>query len=107
LSVIPRRKTVPNQLTYSIVAAPPSDADVVERILTVTIDGDSSAKPYPGDTSKFDDLTVQQDANVILSLVDVDDAGNRSGATSVTFVAADTIPPSDPSGLGVTLVGEA
>lgn len=106
LTVLPRRKTVPNQLTYAIVAAPPSDADVVERILTVTLDGEATSKPYPGETSKFDDLTVPQGANVILSLVDVDDAGNRSGAATVSFVATDTIPPSDPSGLGVTLVSE-
>lgn len=107
LSVYPRSKTVPNQLTYSIVAAPASDVDVVERLLTVTVDGESSSKAYPGDASKFDDLTVSQGANVILSLVDVDDAGNRSGAATLAFEALDTIPPADPSGLGVTLVSES
>lgn len=107
LLVIERKKTVPNQLTYSVVAAPSSDADVVERILTKTVNGESSSKSYDGDASKFDDLTVTQGDLVILSLVDVDDAGNRSGAATLSFTAEDTIPPADPSGLGVTLVSEA
>lgn len=107
LLVIERKKTVPNQLTYSVVAAPASDSDVVERILTKTVNGESSSKSYAGDASKFDDLTVTQGDLVILSLVDVDDAGNRSGAATLSFTAEDTIPPADPSGLGVTLVSEA
>jgi hypothetical protein len=106
-SVIARKKIMPNKLTYSVVAAPASDADVVERILTATVNGESAEKAYPASTSKFDDLTVTQGDLVILTLVDVDDAGNRSGPASLSFEAEDTIPPADPSGLGVTLVSEA
>jgi len=97
---------VPNTLTYSVVAAPATDADVVERILTKTVNGESDAKAYPADAGKFDDLVVTQGDLVILTLVDVDDAGNRSGPASLSFTAEDTIPPADPSGLGVTLVSE-
>ena len=106
LSVYQRNSTM-NQLIYSVVAAPASDADVVARLLTVTVNGESSEKSYEGPASKFDDLTVTQGDSVILSLVDIDDAGNRSAAATLSFVAEDTIPPRQPGGLGVTLIAEA
>jgi len=95
-----------NQLTYAVVAAPAADADVVARLLTASVNGESSEKTYEGSVTKFDDLTVTQGDNVLLSLVDVDDAGNRSAAAVLEFVATDTIPPQQPGGLGVTLVSE-
>lgn len=97
---------MPNQLTYSVYAAAPSDTDVVTRILTTTINGESTEKEYEGSTTKFDDLTATQGDSVILSLVDVDDAGNRSQAATTSFTAEDTLPPATPGGLGVTLVME-
>jgi len=49
LSVYQRNSTM-NQLIYSVVAAPASDADVVARLLTVTVNGESSEKSYEGPT---------------------------------------------------------
>lgn len=93
--------------TYTISAAPVVDADVVTRVLTVAIGSDApSERNFPGSTVDFGTLSVPQDTSVVLTLVDIDDAGNKSVPAVVEFVSADTQPPAQPGGLGVTLVGD-
>jgi predicted anti-sigma-YlaC factor YlaD len=90
-----------------ITAAAPADADVVQRELVSAVNGEVvSTTVWAGTAVDLGTLSAEQDAQVSLSLVDIDDAGNRSMPATVTFVAADTIPPSAPGGLGVMLVGE-
>jgi len=97
-----------DNLTYAISAGPVVDADVVSRVLTVVIAGEEpSERNFPGSAVDFGLLTVPQDSNVVLTLVDVDDAGNKSVPAVVEFVAVDTLPPAQPGGLGVTLVSES
>lgn len=99
---------MPNQLTYSVTAGPVSDADVVTRTVTITVNGEAlGSKDYPADTLTFDPLTVAQDDSVVMTLVDTDDAGNPSAPAVVEFVAADTIPPSQPGLFSVQLVSES
>lgn len=99
---------MPNQLTYSVTAGPVSDADVVTRTVTITVNGEPmSSKDYPADTLTFDEITVAQNDNVVMTLVDTDDAGNPSAPAVVEFVAADTIPPSQPGLFSVQLVSES
>lgn len=96
-------------LVYSVSAAPVVDADVVARRLTVTVNGElADAIPdFSADTTTFvEAVTVPQDANVVLTLVDVDDAGNVSEPAVLEFVATDTIPPAKPGEFSVTLVRE-
>jgi hypothetical protein len=94
-------------LVYSVTAAAPVDADVVERRLTVTVNGEEkSSQVYASETTAFGELSFAQSDNVVLTLVDVDDAGNVSTPAVLEFVAADTIPPVAPGGLGVALVRE-
>jgi hypothetical protein len=95
-------------LVYTVTAAPVVDADVVARRLTVTIDGEpGETADFPADTTSFvESVTVPQDSNVVLTLVDIDDAGNASEPAVVEFVATDTIPPAKPGEFGVTLVRE-
>ena len=95
-------------LVYSVSAGPVVDADVVARRLTVTVDGVAEVLPdYPADTTVFGEaVTVPQDSNVILTLVDIDDAGNVSEPAVLEFVATDTIAPAQPGSFGVTLVRE-
>jgi len=93
-------------LYYSVTAAPPTDHDVVQRILTVTVDGVSqAARAYGPTTTDLGEVAVLEGSTVVLTLQDQDDAGNLSEPGVVEFVAADTLPPAQP-GLTVTLVRE-
>lgn len=97
-------------LTYSVSVGPVVDADVVERQLTLVVNGaevPEGMKTFSADVTSLGEIVVPQDATVMLTLVDVDDAGNRSEPAVLEFVAADTLPPSMPGSLGVTLVGES
>lgn len=94
-------------LTYQVTVAAPVDADVVTRQLTVTVDGVSEGtRAFEGAATDLGTLEVLQDSNVVLTLVDVDDAGNLSEPAVVNFVATDTLPPSAPGAFSVTLVSE-
>lgn len=96
-----------DSLTYTIVAAPVVDGDVVKRLLTLVINGEEQGTAeFPASATELSVVTVPQDANVVLTLVDVDDAGNKSVPAVVEFVAADTIAPAQPGAITVTLVGE-
>lgn len=95
-------------LVYSVSAGPVVDADVVARRLMVTINGEAApASPdFPADTTSFGEVTAPQDAQVVLALVDVDDAGNVSEPAVLEFTATDTIPPAKPGEFGVSLIRE-
>lgn len=94
-------------LVYSVSAGPAVDADVTGRQLTVVVNGEVlSTVELAGSATDLGEVKVEQNANVTLSLVDIDDAGNRSQAAVLDFVATDTIPPAQPGSLGVTLARE-
>lgn len=96
-------------LVYKISVGPVVDADVVERQLFVALNGRTdvaATKVFPPEATDLGELRVPQGENVLLTLVDVDDAGNRSEPAVLEFVAEDTIPPAAPGALGVTLVAE-
>lgn len=94
-------------LVYSLSCEAPVDGDVVERRLTVTVNGETvSTDPYAPDTVDFGEFTFAQDDNVVLSLVDIDDVGNVSEPAVLEFVATDTLPPVVPGGFSVALVRE-
>lgn len=103
-----RKKNMADLLTYTVTAGPVTDADVVTRTVTVTINGETSdSRDYAADTLTFAPLVVSEGDNVVMTLVDTDNAGNPSAPAVVEFVAADTLPPSQPGGFGVTLVHES
>jgi hypothetical protein len=94
-------------LVYSVTAGPAVDSDVATRRLTVTINGEIvSTVDHPAATTSFGEITAPEDASVVLSLVDVDDAGNESQPAFYEFTTKDTIAPAQPGSLGVTLVRE-
>jgi len=94
-------------LTYAVSAAPAVESDVVVRELSVIINGvEQAVVSFPGYTLDLGEVDVPQDADVVLRLVDVDDAGNRSDPAEMYFTAVDTLPPSVPGGLNVSLVAE-
>lgn len=96
-----------NVMVYAVSAPAPVDVDVVSRELTVRVNGaEQSVANYAADTTEFDNVEVPQDAEVVVRLVDVDDAGNRSEPAEISFTALDTLAPVAPGGLNVLLVAE-
>lgn len=85
----------------------PEGTDVQTKELTVTVDGtarEPQSLPLDAAVATFE---VPQDSSVTLSLVYVDDGGNRSAARDQTFTAADTIAPDAPGDFGeIRLTGE-
>lgn len=102
------RDNMADVLVYKVSVAPAVDADVVERRLTVVVNGlvVEGPKVFPASATDLGEVRAEQGASVLLTLVDVDDAGNRSEPASLEFVAEDTLPPAQPGALGVTLVAE-
>jgi hypothetical protein len=95
-------------LVYSVTAGSPVDADVTSRELTVVVNGESVGGPvsFNGTATDLGEIKVEQGAAVVLALVDIDDAGNRSQPAMTEFTATDTIPPATPGSFGVSLVRE-
>jgi len=95
-------------LVYSVTAGPVVDNDVMSRRLTVTVNGEQISEPVDFDSSatSLGEIKVEQDSSVVLTLVDIDDAGNASEPAVLEFVATDTIPPAKPGEFGVALVRE-
>lgn len=103
------RDMMANVLVYKVSVGATVDADVVERQLVVARNGNSSPdefKVFSADTTDLGEIRATQGDTVLLTLVDVDDAGNRSEPAVLEFVAEDTIPPAKPGEFGVTLVKE-
>lgn len=95
-------------LSYTVTAALPVDADVISRALTVVVNGeDMGTSSVPGNMTELGVFSAPQGADVTLTLVDIDNAGNNSEPAVYSFVATDTIAPAQPGGLGVTLTGES
>lgn len=95
-------------LVYSVTAGAPVDADVVARELSVSVNGTPVGEPVSldGKATELGEIKVEQGAKVLLTLVDIDDAGNRSQPATLEFEAADTIAPAQPGSFGVTLARE-
>jgi hypothetical protein len=81
-------------------------ADVVSRELTVVVDGVSSVETLAGDAAVSADYSGIDNAVVTGSLVDVDDAGNRSEASEFSFVLTDTVAPPAPGAVGLRVTAE-
>lgn len=94
-------------LVYALAVGATADSDVVERRLTVDVNGEvEKINSYPATAVDLGELSFKQGDSVVLSLVDVDDAGNVSEPAVLAFVAADTIPPQAPGGFAVSLLRE-
>lgn len=103
-----RRENDMDILIYEAdLPAVPEGTDVQEQELTITVDGvarDPQNIPLESAVATFE---VPQDSEVSLSLVYVDDGGNRSAAREQTFTAIDTIAPDAPGDFGeIRLTGE-
>lgn len=81
-------------------------ADVVARELTVVVDGVTSVESLAGDAVASAEYSGVDNAVVTGSLVDVDDAGNRSEASNFSYVLVDTIAPPAPGAVGMRVTAE-
>lgn len=91
-------------LIYKLTLPPAGAPDVVTRELAVEVNGSVRETL---DASDGMELSFDQGDAVRLSLVDVDDAGNRSEPSEpLEFAASDTIAPPAPGQLGVELLRE-
>lgn len=100
------QKEINMGLVYELTCAAPVDADVMERRLTVTVNGVVlGTDVFSSDVTNLGERSFVHGDSVVLSLVDVDDVGNMSEPAVVTFVASDTIAPSSPA-LNIQLLRE-
>ena len=100
-----------NKFRYKILLPPVVDADTVNVELAAKVtDKDGNDVPEPLKTfSRLETETeyvFPQDATVMLSLVNIDDVGNRSDASTREFVVLDNVPPARPGELAVQVMGE-
>lgn len=83
-----------------------SPSDVVTRELTIRTGQDVTVITVNKADTVIPGLEAPQDSHVVLELVDIDDAGNRSDAATYEFDAVDTFPPPKPGDFGVVIIGE-
>ena len=96
-----------NMLVYSVTAGTPGAGDVVERRMTIQVNGSVvDTKSYGGEVVDLGEIKVEENAEVVLNLVDVDNAGNVSLPAIFAFTALDTIAPPAPGSFGVSIVRE-
>lgn len=94
-------------LHFEVTLPPPGAADVVSREFSIAIgEGEVSIitlEPTAVSAGPFEG----NDNDVIkLTLVDVDDAGNRSEARSQELVLTDTLAPPQPGEMGLVVTSE-
>ena len=95
-------------IEFTVTLPLPSAPDVVSRELTVTInDSDPLILPVGPNETVISGLKGPQGATVQLSLVDIDDGGNRSEASTLSSELLDTVPPPQPGTMGVVATGES
>lgn len=99
-----------DMLKFKLTPIPaPGAPDVVRRELTVTVaDGAPTLiELAPDQTEATSDTFVGNDNDrVLTSLVDIDDAGNRSPAREQEFTLTDTIAPPEPGAIGLEVTEE-
>lgn len=100
--------TMADEILFRVTLPAISAPDVVRREISLSINGVDSAPLFIDalGTTATDTLRGPQNATVVVSLIDVDDAGNRSQASSGTFVLLDVVAPPAPGSLGIEVLGE-
>jgi hypothetical protein len=107
LIIITGEDTMADLITFNIVLPPVGAPDVVVRELTISIEGkDTIVQNVDPIVTIISDLSGPQGAEVSVSLIDVDDAGNRSAQANASIILADNFGPSTPDQIGFELTGE-
>ena len=95
-----------DKILYRILLPEPGARDVVTRELRVATATTEEIFVLGPAEVQSDLLRGDQDTTVTVSLVDIDDAGNRSEASEAQFFLTDTLPPPKPGELAMVVEGE-
>jgi len=95
-----------DMIRFNVTLPPKAAPDVVSRELTISIGDSQEVKMLGADALEAEGFEGPQDSGVVVSLVDIDDSGNRSESSSISFVLADVVPPPMPGTLGVVVLDE-
>lgn len=94
-------------LNFVLTLPVPGASDVVARELFVSVaGGEPQVQTLDGAALESSELSGEQDNTVIGTLVDIDDAGNRSDARDFSFVLVDNLAPPQPGELGIRVTSE-
>jgi len=94
-------------ISFNVSLPPKSAPDVVSRELSVKVgDNPAETRVYPPEALVATGFEGPQDIGVQISLVDIDDSGNRSEPSVLGFLLADLVPPPTPGTLGIVVVQE-
>ena len=106
LFIIAGEDQMADKIIFRVVLPNASAADVKTREITVDIDGEVLCwvTDVVGTTSY--EFTGPQGAQVCVTLVDIDDAGNRSEPASLTQQLTDNFAPPAPGAIGFEFVNE-
>lgn len=106
LVFISLRQGEDGMLKFVLVLPEVGARDVVTRELRFMVGDVAQEVDLAGDAVETAEYTGADNEAVVGTLVDVDDAGNRSDAREFSFVLADTLPPPQPGVVGLKLTGE-
>ena len=96
-----------DKILFNIILPPKAAPDVIEREVVVKIDDVETQFNIPGDQTLIEAYEGDQGALVTVSLIDIDDAGNRSPASvSPVIILVDTIAPPQPGQIGLEMFDE-
>jgi hypothetical protein len=94
-------------LVFSLSLPPAGAPDVVKRELSIKIgDAAPTVTELDGGQVLVEGLRGPQDAALEVSLIDIDDAGNRSEARVQQFALKDTVAPPEPGEMSLKVTGE-
>jgi len=95
-------------IKFKVAVPAEATGDVLKRTGSVTF-ANGTVTPFEvsgKDAAESEEFSGDQDSTVIVSLVNVDDAGNESPARVQSFVLVDTIAPPEPGEIGLFVTGE-
>lgn len=95
-----------DMLLFDVMLPAPGATDVVKRELTLTFEGQEPQVLELAGAATQVSSKGPQDTKLTLSLVDIDDAGNRSDARVQDALLADVIPPAQPGEMQIVVTGE-
>lgn len=93
-------------LKFVLVLPQAGASDVVSREVRLSVADVLYEVDLAGDVVETAEFTGEDNAVVTGTLVDVDDAGNRSEAREFSFVLVDTVAPPQPGELSIKVTGE-
>lgn len=102
--LIERRNNVSKFLIRATLP-PVEDFDVLEREFTYKVNEVSTTVTLAKDTPSYD-FWAPEESNVTLSLIDLDNAGNRSEPSVRAFKVMDTLPPAKPGDMVTDILQE-